>query len=94
MDTLEQLYCIVGKLETIKEKNVKIEDLSFITQFLNENPIFQAEDESIYENEYYPTESNNHSEYSGTYAHDVAGLSDDFIGSVLGGEPEAYWNID
>tara|TARA_B100000941_G_C28261062_1_gene426568 strand:+ start:117 stop:551 length:435 start_codon:yes stop_codon:yes gene_type:complete len=32
--------------------------------------------------------------YSGTYAQDVAGLSDNFIDDVLGGEPEAYWNID
>lgn len=34
------------------------------------------------------------SEYEGTYAHDIAGLDDDFINDVLDGEPEAYWNID
>ena len=32
--------------------------------------------------------------YAGTYAQDVAGLSDDFISDVLDGEPDAYWNID
>jgi len=32
--------------------------------------------------------------YSGTYAQDVEGLSDDFIDDVLDGCPEAYWNID
>lgn len=34
------------------------------------------------------------SEYSGTYAHDVEHLSDDFIDDVLDGDPDAYWNID
>lgn len=33
-------------------------------------------------------------EYPGTYAQDVAGLSDDFISDILDGEPDAYWNID
>lgn len=33
-------------------------------------------------------------DYSGTYAQDVEGLSDDFINDVLDGCPEAYWNID
>lgn len=32
--------------------------------------------------------------YSGTYAQDVEGLSDDFIDDVLDGFPDAYWNID
>jgi len=32
--------------------------------------------------------------YSGSYAQDVEGLSDDFIDDVLDGEPSAYWNID
>lgn len=34
------------------------------------------------------------SEYEGTYAHDIAGLDDDFINDVLDGDPDAYWNID
>ncbi len=32
--------------------------------------------------------------YRGTYAQDVEGCDDDFIDDVLGGEPEAYWNLD
>lgn len=32
--------------------------------------------------------------YGGTYAQDLEGCDDDFIDDVLGGEPEAYWNID
>jgi hypothetical protein len=34
------------------------------------------------------------SKYRGTYASDVEGLSDDFIDDALGGEPDAYSNID
>jgi len=32
--------------------------------------------------------------YAGTYAQDVAGLSDDVINDAFDGDPEAYWNID
>lgn len=32
--------------------------------------------------------------YSGTYAHDVAGYSDEEIDDIFDGEPDAYWNID
>lgn len=32
--------------------------------------------------------------YSGTYAQDVAGLSDDAIDDAFEGDPDAYWNID
>lgn len=33
-------------------------------------------------------------EYKGSYAQDYEHLSDDFIDTVLEGDPEAYWNID
>ena len=46
---------------------------------------FELEDEYFIDSE---------SKYSGTYASDFAGLSDDFIDDVLGGDPDAYWNID
>ena len=36
----------------------------------------------------------NYSPYSGTYAREVEGLSDDFIDDVLDGDADAYWNID
>ena len=32
--------------------------------------------------------------YSGTWAHDVEGYSDDDIDTIFDGEPDAYWNID
>ena len=39
-------------------------------------------------------ERDTYGQYSGTYAQDVEGLSDNFINDALGGEPDAYWNID
>lgn len=33
-------------------------------------------------------------EYAGTYAHDVAGFTDEEIDTIFDGEPETYWNID
>lgn len=45
-----------------------------------------------YQDDFYEYED--YSKYSGTYAHDVEGLSDDFIDNVLDGDPDAYWNID
>ena len=44
-----------------------------------------------YEEDIYPE---HYGEYAGTYAQDVEGLSDEFIDDVLGGDPDAYWNID
>ncbi len=42
--------------------------------------------------------SNNYIEYngdySGTYAHDVMGYSNDDIDTIFDGDPDAYWNID
>lgn len=32
--------------------------------------------------------------YAGSWAQEVEGLSDDYIDNVLGGDPDAYWNID
>lgn len=32
--------------------------------------------------------------YSGSYAQDVAGYSDDVINDAFEGDPEIYWNID
>ena len=33
-------------------------------------------------------------DYSGTYAHDVMGYSNDDIDTIFDGDPSAYWNID
>jgi hypothetical protein len=41
---------------------------------------------------YYQRDS--YDKYSGSYAQNVEGLSDDFIDNVLDGDPDAWWNID
>ena len=38
--------------------------------------------------------SSHYGEYSGTYAQDVAGYSDDVTNDAFDGDPDAYWNID
>ena len=50
-----------------------------------------SQDDYYYEEDFYPE---HYGEYAGTYAQDVEGLSDEFIDDVLGGDPDAYWNID
>jgi len=54
----------------------------------------KQEDRDNYYNRYDYIEKQTYNEYEGSYAQDVAHLSDQFIGDVLDGEPEAYWNID
>lgn len=39
-------------------------------------------------------EEKHYSEFSGTYAQDEAGYSDEEIWDIFDGEPDAYWNID
>ena len=43
---------------------------------------------------YYDSDYEFEDEYAGTYAHDVAGFSDEDIDTIFDGEPDAYWNID
>lgn len=50
-------------------------------------PIIEEEDD---DDDYY----DDYSDYSGSYARDVAELNDVFIDDALDGEPDAYWNID
>jgi hypothetical protein len=35
-----------------------------------------------------------YNDYNGTYVQDIEGWSDQLIHDILGGEPDAYWNID
>ena len=39
-------------------------------------------------------ESDSYGEYSGSYAQDVEGWSDEMINDVFEGDPDLYWNID
>ena len=55
-----------------------------------ENEFDNFEEEKYYEEQY----GTHYGRYAGTYAQDVAGYSDDVIGDVFEGDPDAYWNID
>jgi hypothetical protein len=84
---------ITGPFKSISELKRKFEyfifDKSEGTDDIEEDDI---EEDNI---DYYPDyEEEYYSPYEGTYARDVEGLSDDFIDNALGGDPEAYWNID
>ena len=39
-------------------------------------------------------EESTYGRYSGSYAQDEMGFSDDDIDTIFDGEPDAYWNID
>ena len=63
---------------------------------LEAGPESDEDDLDFYEGEDYISEddSPSYGKYAGTYAQDVAGLSDDAIDDALDGDPDAYWNID
>jgi hypothetical protein len=76
----------------------------YLTESEQKNRIIKKEDYSEYEKEVEfediideeepISNQERHGKYSGTWAQDVEGLSDNFIDDVLDGNPEAYWNID
>ena len=48
-----------------------------------------------YEDEYFDDEyESTHDCFSGSYAQDVEGFSDEAIDEAFEGDPDAYWNID
>ncbi len=99
MTSIEQLYYLLGKLESLRKKTcVAPADLKFVEDIINENDFlsqeFSMDSQSFHEDDQDHFDSRSYGRYSGTYAQDEEGLSDDFIDDVLGGEPEAYWNID
>lgn len=52
------------------------------------------EDYNEYQEDYESYDGYDDSPYAGTYAHDVAGWTDEMIDDALDDEPDAYWNID
>jgi hypothetical protein len=49
----------------------------------------EAEHDKPIDNEY-----SSYEKYSGSYAQDEMGYSDDDIDTIFEGDPSAYWNID
>lgn len=78
---------------------IKVETLGgHELHLLKRNPLFKAVNGFVYRAKSYyeeePIYGSGYGEYSGTYAQDIAGLSDDIIDDAFEGDPEAYWNID
>lgn len=65
-------------------------NLNYRKNDLEDNGEYEEEYEDDSEDDY----DHSYGRYSGSWAKDVEGLSDDFIDDVLDGEPDAYWNID
>ena len=49
---------------------------------------------SYHREEHYYSETHHYSNYSGSYAQDEMGYSDEDIDTIFDGDPDAYWNID
>ena len=55
---------------------------------------FYPEEEPYMEDTWSYDESPTYERYTGSWAQDVEGYSDDDIETIFDGEPDAYWNID
>lgn len=78
---------------------IKVETFNGRTIYLlKRNPLLKAVNGVVYaaKSDYAdePVYGTSFGKYGGSYAQDVAGLSDDVIDDALDGDPEAYWNID
>lgn len=60
--------------------------------FSDSDDKYEYEDTDEYERFY--EEHHTYDRYSGSWAQDVEGYSDDDIDTILDGDPSAYWNID
>ena len=60
----------------------------------NELILAEAERDSNEEDQDDYEESRTFGNYSGSYAQDVEGYSDQDIDDIFDGDPDAYWNID
>lgn len=91
-ESMEYLYGVIDLTGSV----VFAPDYYEITT-LNEEPESDEEEEDDdYEddNHSYEDDSPSYGKYAGTYAQDVAGLSDDVIDDAFEGDPDMYWNID
>ena len=62
---------------------------------MSKRDLFGNEYDNFYNNDYADDyDEPSYGRYSGSYAQDVEGWSDDDIDEVFDGDPDAYWNID
>lgn len=71
-------------IETAYARNIEIEDL--------DSDIWDEDED--YEYDKIEKQIDRYGKYAGYYVQSELGLSDNFIDDALGGEPNAYWNID
>lgn len=67
---------------------------AFETSRLENLNQYYNEENDDYEPNWYPEEESTYDRYSGSYAQDEAGYSDDDIDTIFDGDPSAYWNVD
>lgn len=62
---------------------------------MSKRDVFGNEYDNFYNNNYADDyDEPSYGRYTGSYAQDVEGWSDDDIDNVFDGDPDAYWNID
>ena len=85
-EAMEELKAIYINFPVIR----RIEDISENYML---SDYYSNTDEMRYDNESL-IESSTYDRYSGSYAQDEMGYSDDEIDTIFDGDPNAYWNID
>jgi hypothetical protein len=90
-DYTTKLIATYGKYQVEDKELSKLSTRNFIYS----GEFYYNDGMVLYEEDFYTKEEKvTYGKYEGTYAQDFEGLSDNFIDDVLGGEPDAYWNID
>lgn len=95
---LDHFYITEEVIQEIKaiipDFSISEEGMGKLTEKYEQWENEQEDYEEDYDDSNDYNERDSYGRYAGSYAQDVEGLSDDFIDDVLGGEPDAYWNID
>ena len=68
-----------------------LKDFLMSKRYTDDSSEYASSYNRSYENDY---GDEHYEEFSGTYAQDVAGYSDEDIYDAFDGDPDAYWNID
>lgn len=101
VETVDGSFCYVTD-NVLKEMDLVfpnfIIDESFLTSVQFQRDSYQEPEEDDYYDEDYEESSyyerQTYGRYSGSYAQDEMGYSDDDIDTIFDGDPSAYWNID
>ena len=67
---------------------------SVLLEIFKDMKPFEVPDNFRYERRQSYSYQEYNGDYTGTYAHDVMGYTNDEIDTIFDGDPDAYWNID